>query len=148
MTQDENIPPVPPFDYDALRDETAGKAIGEVYQVMANNAALLVEASKMDATQDMIEATYAKLASEIMAIIVKNKIVNSDFNWFMDKAVDHLMLPLKAISKHKNNFEDELLAYVMEAKNPGPTGEHSMRFATLEGLMKALEVQRRAHGIK
>lgn len=133
------------FDYNKYQTETTGKAMLEIYKVLGENAASLSYTN--DSTTESINEGMHIVADKIRDILVDCKVPNGDMQKLMDTMQSTMGIVFNIIIKQKDNFEKELLARVIDSRDPGFPEKCSPEYVTLGDLFMAVKKLQDSQGV-
>ena len=131
----------PKFDYETLQDNTAVKAMSEIWKVFGENADLV--AMKHDISKETWQENVDIMAQKVLNILIDCNVAHRDFQNMVDKFYATLQFVFKVITRQYNEYEKELLAYTIKAENPG-NHLYDRDYATIGDLFNALQKAREA----
>lgn len=132
----------PVFDLDEYRDETTMRAVAAIFKIFGKYGDDL--AYRNTATLQSIAEIENKVTQEMMEALVDNNVPDKDVQHLMDVFLVVLQRLFENISRIKREYEKELLAYALNARNPAD-GHIAREWATISDLFTALEKARIAH---
>ncbi len=133
----------PKFDYETLQDNTAVKAMIEIWKAFGENAEMV--AMKHDIKKEEFQENIDVMSQKVLNILIECEVCHNDMQNMVDNFYQMFNLVFKVITRQYNEYEKELLARVIGQRNPG-TNKYSREYATVSGLFSALKDIREKHG--
>lgn len=127
------------FDYEKYQDETTVKAIEAIFKIYGEFASALTNHSK-DSPDTVVEK-QSVVVQKIQEALVEYNVPDCDMQYLVDNIQAITTMLFRSISRQKNELEKELLARVMETRNPGD--QHFSRdYASIGDLFLAVDKKR------
>ncbi len=131
------------FDYETLQDNTAVKAMVEIWKVFGEDAEKV--AMKHTVTKEEWQENINVVSQKVMGVLIECNVAHRDMQSMLDNFYGMLQFVFKTISRQYNEYEKELLAYTIKAENPG-NQLYDRDYATVSDLFKALQKARETEG--
>jgi hypothetical protein len=125
-----------PFDYDKYRDETTVRAVADIFKILGKHADIL--AYKSDATKESVQDVENLVSQDIVKAIIEHKVPEGDMDVLIQTFQVVLHRLFDSIARLKKEYERELLARVLETRNPADS-HYSREYATMADLYIGLE---------
>ncbi len=131
----------PSVDLDKLSEERMNSAVVDILKILGNNTDSLVYPN--DTTQDVVSEKQSKVAMEILNSLSDHKVFHRDLKMITEIMQATIYMLFNSVSRVYNEYEKELLARAIEARNP-LDNKLSREYATIEDMFNKLEQMRKA----